>query len=135
MVAVKSEDEWREQLDPARYKVLRESGTESPFSGEYWDHKGDGTYACAGCGTVLFDSSTKFDSGCGWPSFYDSLGDTVEQIEDVSVGMRRVEVRCKACGGHLGHIFDDAPQTPTGQRHCINSASLRFVKRGGSEGE
>ena len=127
----KTDEQWREQLDPVQYHILREAGTERAFTGEFWDHKEDGTYTCAGCDTVLFDSGTKFESGCGWPSFYDSLSDTIEQIEDRSFGMTRIEVRCKKCGGHLGHIFDDAPHTPTGQRYCINSASLNFTKRKG----
>ena len=125
----KTDEEWREQLDPVRYHVLRESGTEQAFTGEFCNHKEDGTYTCAGCGAVLFGSETKFDSGCGWPSFYESVADTIEFIKDGTHGMARTEVRCKSCGGHLGHIFEDAPQTPTGQRYCINSASLEFVKK------
>jgi len=125
----KTDEEWRGQLDPVRYHVLREAGTERAFSGEFWEHKEDGTYTCAGCGTVLFGSETKFDTGCGWPSFYESVPDTIEFIEDNKHGMSRTDVRCRKCGGHLGHIFNDAPQTPTGQRYCINSASLEFVKK------
>lgn len=125
----KTDEEWRGQLDPVRYHVLREAGTERAFTGELWDHKEDGRYTCAGCGTVLFGSETKFDSGCGWPSFYDAVTETIELIEDSTHGMARTEVRCRECGGHLGHVFQDAPQTPTGQRFCINSASLKFEKR------
>jgi peptide-methionine (R)-S-oxide reductase len=122
----KTEDEWKGILTPEQYRVLREAGTERAFTGEYWDTKDKGVYRCAGCGAELFDSNTKFDSGCGWPSFYESLDkDKVEEREDVSFGMRRVEVVCKKCGGHLGHVFPDGPR-PTGLRYCINSASLKF---------
>lgn len=124
----KTDDEWQGILTPEQYRVLREAGTERPFTGEYWNHKDQGLYRCAGCGAELFDSSTKFDSGCGWPSFYDSLDkERVEEREDTSFGMRRVEVLCKKCGGHLGHVFPDGPR-PTGMRYCINSASLKFEK-------
>lgn len=124
----KSDDEWRAELDPMEYAVLREAGTERPFTGALLDEARAGTYVCRACDGPLFDASTKFDAGCGWPSFYEAkTNDAVRLIEDTSHGMVRVEVRCAACGSHLGHIFPDAPQTPTGDRYCMNSVSLRFI--------
>jgi peptide-methionine (R)-S-oxide reductase len=126
----KTEQEWREQLTPEQFQVLRQAGTERPFTGIYWDTKDDGVYRCAGCGTELFDSSSKFDSDCGWPSFTEpALQDVVELRPDHSHGMVRTEVLCKACGGHLGHVFDDGPRDRGGLRYCINSLSLNLDKR------
>jgi peptide-methionine (R)-S-oxide reductase len=124
---IKTDDEWRQQLSPDEYRVLREAGTEPAFRGEYTDTKTEGVYSCRACGTELFRSDAKFESHCGWPSFYEaSKTDNVELLEDRSFGMRRTEVRCGRCGSHLGHLFDDAPQTPTGDRYCINSISVRL---------
>jgi len=122
----KSDADWKKELTDEQYRVLREKGTERAFTGQYWNHKEDGVYRCAGCGNELFGSETKFDSGCGWPSFVSPLSsDVVETTDDNSHSMHRTEVLCRACGGHLGHVFDDGPQ-PTGLRYCINSASLKF---------
>ncbi|HEX7581817.1 MAG TPA: peptide-methionine (R)-S-oxide reductase MsrB [Gaiellaceae bacterium] len=125
----KTEAEWHAELDPEQYRVLRQKGTEAPFTGEY-DHVFEpGTYICAGCGAELFDSDTKYDSGCGWPAFYAAKGEVaIEEETDVSHGMRRTEVLCASCGGHLGHVFADGP-APTGQRYCINSAALKLEEK------
>lgn len=126
----KTEAEWRQQLTPQQYSVLRQKATERPFTGEYVNTKAEGTYNCAACGQALFASNTKFESGTGWPSFWDVIEKgNVELIHDNSHGMRRTEVVCSRCGSHLGHVFDDGPSETTGLRYCINSVSLNLQKK------
>jgi peptide-methionine (R)-S-oxide reductase len=124
----KSTDEWKAQLDPESYAVLRQAATERAWTGELLDEHRAGLFTCKGCGNELFKSGTKFDSGCGWPSFYESIRpEAVELIEDTTLGMVRTEVRCAKCGGHLGHVFPDGFGTPTGDRYCMNSVALNFT--------
>ena len=122
----KSDAEWRAQLEPMQYEVARHAATERAFTGKYWDHWDSGKYNCVGCGTPLFDSGTKFDAGCGWPSYFQPVNsEVIERVVDDTLGMVRIEVRCNNCGSHLGHVFEDGPE-PTGERFCINSAAINF---------
>ena len=123
----KTDAEWKRVLSSAEYHILREKGTERAYTGEYDGHFEDGTYVCAGCGNKLFDSETKYRSGCGWPAFYNAIPESIEEVEDNSFGMKRIEIICSKCEGHLGHVFEDGPQ-PSGLRYCINSVSMDFKK-------
>ena len=125
MKVTKTEAEWKNKLNPEEFYVCRQNGTEAPFSGKYYDNKENGTYNCVCCDAPLFTSDTKFDSGTGWPSYYECIEDSIKEIKDVTMGMTRIEVRCNSCDSHLGHVFPDGPE-PTGLRYCINSVSLDF---------
>ena len=127
-----TEEEWKKKLTPEEFHILREKGTERPFTGEYDKFYKDGTYKCAGCGTELFTSSSKYDSGCGWPAFYEAMPEKIQESADNSFGMTRVEITCENCGGHLGHVFNDGPQ-PSGLRYCVNSISLDFDPKDNDE--
>lgn len=130
-----ADEQWRDKLSPEEYRVCRQCGTEPAFTGEYWDTKTAGTYQCKCCGEPLFDSDTKYDSGSGWPSFYQPVAaEAIEELVDKSYGMVRTEIRCQKCGSHLGHVFPDGPR-PTGLRYCVNSASLNLLPNEGSENQ
>ncbi len=124
----KSDDEWKAQLSPEAYSVCRKHGTEAPFSGKYYDYQGEGIYKCVCCGAPLFKSDTKFNSGTGWPSYFEAIEDAVKEVKDGTLGMMRIEVLCNSCDAHLGHVFPDGPE-PTGQRYCINSVCLTFEEK------
>ena len=127
---MENDEYWRDKLTPEEFNVCREKGTERPFTGEYWDTKEEGVYDCRCCGEPLFLSDTKFDAGCGWPSFFQPAdAEVIQEVKDSSNGMTRTEVTCKKCGSHLGHVFEDGP-TPTGLRYCINSLSVKLDKKG-----
>ncbi|GAB3043049.1 peptide-methionine (R)-S-oxide reductase MsrB [Acinetobacter apis] len=131
----KTDREWKRELSPEEYRVTREKGTEAPYTGKYWNTKQEGQYQCRCCGEVLFLSDTKYDSGCGWPSFFKPVNHTViEEEQDLSLGMVRTEITCSHCGAHLGHVFEDGPQ-PTGLRYCVNSASLNLKTKEKNDGE
>ena len=124
-----SDEQWRQRLSPEAYRVCRLKGTERPYSGTYDQHFAQGVYACHCCGEVLFDSESKFDAGCGWPSFDKAIPSSIIYVEDLSHNMKRIEVKCSKCDGHLGHVFNDGPKETTGKRYCINSAALSFNKK------
>lgn len=125
----KSDEEWRASLDPMQYQVARQAATERPFTGRYWNHWDPGQYHCVGCGVLLFDAGTKFDAGCGWPSYFAPVNsEVIDRVVDKTHGMVRVEVRCNHCGSHLGHVFEDGPE-PSGERFCINSAAIDFAPK------